>query len=148
LNGLPVRVPSLRERPGDIEPLARHFLDIYQAQYKKRVTLPDELLEIYRAYRWPGNVRELRQEIHRLVLLTADGGVIRFADSEVPRLAASDQGTAIAESFGLASAVGEHERRLIIDALHRSGGNKAQAARLLNMSRTTLIGKIQRLGIE
>jgi transcriptional regulator with PAS, ATPase and Fis domain len=148
LNGLPVRVPSLRERPGDIEPLARYFLDIYQASYKKRVVLPPDLLAIYQDYRWPGNVRELRQEIHRMVLLTADGGTIRTADSEVVRLAASDQSTALAEASGLASAVGEHERRLILDAMHRSSGNKAQAARLLNMSRTTLIGKIRRLGIE
>jgi len=148
LNGLQVGVPSLRERPGDIDPLVHHFLDIYQTQYKKRVTLPVELLELYRSYRWPGNVRELRQEIHRMVLLTADGTTARMADSEVPRLAAGDEVTALAESSGLASAVGEHERRLILDAMLRSAGNKAKAARLLNMSRTTLIGKIKRLGIE
>ncbi|HWN80680.1 MAG TPA: sigma 54-interacting transcriptional regulator, partial [Candidatus Udaeobacter sp.] len=148
LNGLPVRVPSLRERPSDIEPLVHHFLEFYQTQYKRRVHLPADLLELYQRYRWPGNVRELRQEIHRMVLLTADGTPLRIADSEVARLSVGDEVTALAEASGLASAVGEHERRLILDALHRSGGNKAQAARLLNMSRTTLIGKIQRLGIE
>jgi transcriptional regulator with PAS, ATPase and Fis domain len=63
LNGLPVRIPSLRERPADIEPLVRHFLEFYQTQYKKRVGLPADLLELYQGYRWPGNVRELRQEI-------------------------------------------------------------------------------------
>jgi transcriptional regulator with PAS, ATPase and Fis domain len=148
LNGFWVRIPSLRERPEDIEILANHFVEKYQHQYGKRALLSLELLAIYRSYSWPGNVRELRQELHRMVLLTADGQAMRPELSQVVRLAAQEGAQTVAQTTGLASAVNEHERRLIIDALQRSSGNKAQAARTLNMSRTTLIGKIRRLGLE
>ena len=148
LNGFPVRISSLRERPADIEILARHFLEFFQREYKKRVIMTPEILELYRSYRWPGNVRELRQEIHRMVLLTEGDTTMQARDSEIARLAAVDAGDAIAGTSGLAIAVEEHERRLIIDALQKTGGNKANAARLLNMSRTTLVGKVRRLGIE
>ncbi len=148
LNGLRVRVPSLRERPEDVEVLATHFLEVYLRQYGKRVRLSPDLLAIYRGFSWPGNVRELRQEVHRMVLLTADGGTMRAEDSEIAGLAAQEDAGTQARSSGYALAVGEHERRLILDALREASGNKAQAARILNMSRTTLIGKIRRLGLE
>jgi transcriptional regulator with PAS, ATPase and Fis domain len=148
LNGLRVRVPSLRERPEDVEVLANHFLETFQRQYGKRVRLTPDLLAIYRGFSWPGNVRELRQEMHRMVLLTADGGTMRAADSDIAGLAAQEDAGAHARTSGYALAVGEHERRLILDALREASGNKAQAARILNMSRTTLIGRIRRLGLE
>jgi transcriptional regulator with GAF, ATPase, and Fis domain len=148
LNGLWVRVPALRERPEDIEGLASHFLELFQRQYGKRVNLPTSLLEVYRQFSWPGNVRELRQELHRMVLLTLDGGTMRAGDSQVAQAAGGEQSVRLSQTTGYASAIGEAERKLILDALQQSGGNKARAARILNMSRTTLLGKIRRLGID
>lgn len=148
LNGLWVRIPALRERLEDIEVLVTHYLEQFQRQYGKRVRLTPELLAIYKHYSWPGNIRELRQELHRMVLLTHDGDTMQVATSQIVRFATTEQSATLAQTSGYASAIDDHERRLIIDALHKCGGNKARAARLLNMSRTTLIGKVRRLGIE
>jgi transcriptional regulator with GAF, ATPase, and Fis domain len=147
LNGLLVRIPSLRERPEDIEVLVAHYLEHYERRYRRRVNLPAELLDTYKRFSWPGNVRELQQELHRMVLLTADGSTMRIDDSQVFQLAGAEDSTAVAHSSGYDTAMGDEGRRLIVDALQQAAGNKAKAARILNMSRTTLLGKMRRLGI-
>jgi len=148
LNGFWVRIPALRERLEDIDVLVHHYLDQFQRQYGKRVHLSEALLDVYKRYSWPGNIRELRQEIHRMVLLTHDGDTMQASTSPLLRVAAAEGSAVAAQASGYASAIDDHERRLIVDALNKCGGNKARAARLLNMSRTTLIGKVRRLGIE
>jgi len=148
LNGLLVRIPSLRERPEDIEVLVAHYLEHYERRYGRRVKVPAELVAIYKQFSWPGNVRELQQELHRMVLLTADGTAMRTEDSQIVRLAATEDSATVARSSGYDTAIGDAGRRLIVEALQQASGNKAKAARILNMSRTTLIGKIRRLGIE
>jgi transcriptional regulator with GAF, ATPase, and Fis domain len=149
LEGVRFEIPPLRARGDDIDLLVDHFLEQASGMYGKRVVLPDELRRIYRKYAWPGNVRELRQELHRVVLLSDDCAEVSLTTSQVAArasLAPGDEG-AIGVSGGLVQAVDETERRLILDALSKTAGNKAQAARMLNMSRTTLIGKMKRLRI-
>ncbi len=148
LNGLWVRIPALRERIEDIEVLVLHYLEQYQRQYGKRADVSADLLSLYKSYSWPGNVRELRQEVHRMVLLSHDRETMRVEDSQIARSAGAERSGAAAQASGYASAIDDHERRLIVDALQKTAGNKARAARLLNMSRTTLLGKIRRLGID
>jgi DNA-binding NtrC family response regulator len=147
LNGLLVRIPSLRERQEDVEVLIAYYLEHYEHRYGRRVQVPAALLAIYRQFSWPGNVRELQQELHRMVLLSTNGAM-RIEDSQVARLQAAEDSGALARSSGYDTAIEDAGRRLIVEALQQASGNKARAARILNMSRTTLLGKIQRLGIQ
>jgi transcriptional regulator with GAF, ATPase, and Fis domain len=150
LDGFQLEIPPLRARPEDIELLVNHFLEEFCCLYDKRVAIADELIRTYQGYQWPGNVRQLRQEIHRLVLLIRNGGTAGLDDSQVASQAQLDSvsGSARALNGSLFRKIDETERRLIVEALTKARGNKAQAARLLNMSRTTLLGKMKRLEIE
>lgn len=76
LNVFPLAIPALRERPGDILPLARHFLAGHAALLKRQVRLSPEAEVLLRRYGWPGNVRELENTMHRVLILTAGDEVM------------------------------------------------------------------------
>ncbi|OGG46901.1 MAG: hypothetical protein A3F84_01120 [Candidatus Handelsmanbacteria bacterium RIFCSPLOWO2_12_FULL_64_10] len=132
LNAFTIRVPPLRERPEDILPLARHFLDRYRREMRRGVAgFTPEAEALLRPHPFPGNVRELRNTVERAVILCRGDRVtpddLLF---ESPR-PAPPEGT---DSLNIEEA----ERRLIREALRRSGGNQVQAARLLGISRDAL----------
>jgi len=139
LAGYTVKIPALRERVGDVDLLIDHFLGIYAKEQDKVVELADGVRAELTRHSWPGNVRQLRNVIHRLVSLSEPGQV-------VTRLPFELEGVETPRS--LPEALDAEERRRIIAALESARWNKAKAARTLGSSRTTLIAKMKRLGIE
>jgi DNA-binding NtrC family response regulator len=154
LSPLAFRIPPLRERRADIEHLARHFLSKLESVHGLGpFRLHETALEAMSRHSWPGNVRELESEMLRAAL-AARGGVIR-AGCLSPALASDAMGGASVAAEG-ASPIGatlvlrlrSFERAEIVDALRVCGGNRTEAARLLGMKRTTLIGAMRRLDVE
>jgi len=149
----PVHLPPLRERGEDIEILTRHFLEYYNEKFRKRfATIAPEVEEILRGYRWPGNVRELRNLIERIVLLE-DDEVLRedhlpaemVAEVEsVPRVL-RDALSARGEDGGEMPTLSEVEQEHILKVLDFTEGNRSRAARILGISRQSLIERIKRI---
>jgi DNA-binding NtrC family response regulator len=154
LNGLSLSIPPLRERLGEIEEFARVFL-ASACRLIERTDLPrisPEVLLLLRAYRWPGNVRELRNAIERAAVL-CPGDVIlpehlppaltKLGEPERLRAAPAPSGA----NDDLLTEIKLVERARIIEALDRCGGNQSKAARLLGISRSTLVTRIEEFGL-
>jgi DNA-binding NtrC family response regulator len=147
LNVFPIRLPSLRERPGDIPLLVRHYVDKYSQRMNKRVeTIPPQVMAALCSYSWPGNVRELQNVIERSVVL-CDGDTFSADEAwlkkESPQLAVP--------SVAFADALADHERRMIEAALtecHGRVAGPAGAAVKLGIPRQTLDSKIASLRID
>ncbi|MBI2467474.1 MAG: sigma 54-interacting transcriptional regulator, partial [Candidatus Rokubacteria bacterium] len=148
LHVVSVTLPPLRERPGDVPALARHFLERYRREVKRELTgLSPEALACLRRYPWPGNVRELENAIERAVVL-AEGTELTLRDLPAEIREAGCEGGLLRErprSFH--AAVEEFKRGLIVSTLRRTGGNRTQAARLLGLQRTYLARLVRDLGI-
>jgi two-component system response regulator AtoC len=162
LNVVPIRLPALRERAGDIPALAEHFLAKFNERLKKHVTgLEPDALEALASYAWPGNIRELENVIERAVLF-CDGQKLGAQDlpHEVrgPLAAPSmpltdaDLQAALASEGGLKEhvkvAMSRLERELVSRALSQTSGNVTHAARLLKISRKGLQLKMKELGLR
>jgi DNA-binding NtrC family response regulator len=132
-----IRLPALRERLADIPELARWFTETCARKMNRPTpALTPVFLEKITAYSWKGNIRELKNVIERAVIL-ADGALTEdLLPAEILFAGGSDQ--AAASPFDLAAA----EHNLIQKALHFTKGNKAEAARLLNIGLTTLYRKL------
>ncbi len=141
LNVFPIRLPPLRERSGDVPPLAEHFLRIYRQRARRAVAgIAPEAMQALRTYPWPGNVRELENEIERAVALADDGQVLGPAHlSERIR----NGSPAPAGPVTLGEAVERLKRRMIEDAL-RECGSKTRAAERLGLSRQSLQQMLRR----
>jgi DNA-binding NtrC family response regulator len=149
----PVHLPPLRERGEDIERLTQHFLEYYNEKFRKRfASIAPEVQEILRGYRWPGNVRELRNLIERIVLLE-DDEVLRedhlpaemVAEVEsVPRVL-RDALSARGEGDGEMPTLSEVEQEHILKVLDFTEGNRSRTARILGISRQSLIERIKRI---
>ena len=144
INVVAIHLPPLRERLGDVSLLAGYFIDLFNKKLKKRVTsLSSDAVSVMMNYSWPGNVRELENVMERAVLL-ADGRLI--TPGELPSelfLDTDERDTGIAETFSIKKACRSLEKKLIAKALKKTGGNRTQAALLLEISRPTLISKIK-----
>jgi two-component system response regulator PilR (NtrC family) len=143
LNIIRIEMPPLRERREDIRPLAEHFLRICASEQKKPMrTLSPDALRALDAYAFPGNVRELENIIERAVAL-ATGPTLGLGDLPVEVSGAASQPTPqfleLPESgCNLDDVLGELERRLLLEALDRTGGVRTQAAKLLGVSLRSL----------
>jgi two-component system response regulator AtoC len=149
LNVIPINVPPLRARDGDVALLTGHFVRRAAAQNAKPgLGLEPDAVDLLTAQAWPGNVRQLENFIERLVVF-ADGARITRAD--VVREIASDgvwlenagsvpESAVEPQAFNDARA--KAERDAIVRALARAGNNRTHAARILNMSRRTLYNKL------
>jgi DNA-binding NtrC family response regulator len=155
LNVIRVALPPLRERPEDVEALARHFAAAFARELgRPERPLSAAALERLRAHRWPGNVRELRNAIERAVLL-ADGDRIEAADVDVADApvpfgadgAAPETLDAAPDGVARDLSMREVERSLVVAALRRSGFVQKDAAVLLGVSRRKLNYMVQRMGI-
>ncbi|MHB8068252.1 MAG: sigma-54-dependent transcriptional regulator [Desulfobaccales bacterium] len=153
LNVIPIRVPPLRERAGDIPLLLQHFLHEFSRKKKKPTKhLTAAAMDLLQRYAWPGNVRELENLIERLVILS-EGDEIQAA--ELPdrfRQKSANAGEARPQEIPdhgihLTAAVQEFERNLILKALDKSNWVKSRAAQLLNLNRTTLLEKMKKQNI-
>jgi two-component system response regulator HydG len=139
LNVIPLRLPLLRERPGDIPLLARHFLGLFAGQQGKDLKdFSREALRLLLDYPWPGNVRELQNTVEHAVVL-AKGSQVLPAD-----LPASLR----APAPSAAPTMAEQERRLLEETLAACGWNKKLAAQRLGISRSALYQKLKRHGLD
>ena len=145
LNVLNLNIPPLRDRPEDLLPLARHFLDRYASDFKKKVEgfSPDAVRKL-RSYSWPGNVRELQNAIERAVLL-CEGPLIGTAELTLESGAVA--GSEISGGEGTLN-LEELERGAIERALRASKGVQKDAADLLGITPRVLNYKIQVLKID
>ncbi|WP_067935035.1 sigma-54 interaction domain-containing protein [Alicyclobacillus kakegawensis] len=75
LNVIPISIPPLRDRVEDIFPLVQHFSDLYSRQFHKRITISNEVIQVFERYNWPGNVRELQNVIERMIVTTEDSEI-------------------------------------------------------------------------
>ncbi len=156
LNVIPIHIPPLRERAGDIPMLLQHFIQKFGDGRGDRDMLP-ETMEYLMQYRWPGNVRELENVVERLMVLKREG-VIEPSDlpeklvgaKPVAASAALANGPIDIPETGLSfkKAVNDFEKRLIMGALSKTGGNKNKAANLLKLNRTTLVEKIKKKKLD
>lgn len=141
LSVVPIRVPPLRERPGDTRPLAEYFLEEFCARNNFRPKrFGEDVFPVFERCAWPGNARELRNTVERMAILSA--GPVLTADSipmELPGGPAPASLHAARES-----AEREHVKR----ALEDNGWNVSAAARALGMERTNLHKKIRALGLK
>jgi transcriptional regulator with AAA-type ATPase domain len=135
---LAVRLPALRERPEDIPVVAQAVA----RRIHPGITITPEAMESLRTYAWPGNARELRNVLTRAYVLygpVVDAGCLVFSpfDNEIPA-----PGTVADRNI-----IEDAEREVILDALRRTGQNRAQAARQLGIARSTLLYKLRRWGL-
>jgi len=139
LSVIPIRIPPLRERPGDVTLLARHFMRRYcDANSRKLAGFTEAALEKLEACSWPGNVRELQNCIERAVVL-ARGDTIDADDlllAPPPRDEAVD--AVVDALFATDLTLDDLERRIILAALDRMEGNVSRTARVLGLSRRAL----------
>jgi DNA-binding NtrC family response regulator len=144
VNGLSVIIPPLRERLGEIEPLARSFLAAAAAREGRPVPqFSADALEAMRAWSWPGNIRELKNVIDRALLLAGEAEV----SAQALGLGEVAARPASAPAPGLREEREAAERRAVIDALEKTGGNQTRAAELLGVSRRTLVSRLQEYGL-
>jgi DNA-binding NtrC family response regulator len=136
-----VQIPPLRDRPGDVLPLAEHFLCQYERAYgRSGLSLSPEVVATLEAHRWPGNVRELKNLVERAVIF-CEQGPIQMSHLSPQYRRQDEPGAEIADRFA-ASA-----RRIIAEAVTRAGGSKSEAARILHIDRKTLYNRMKKLGM-
>lgn len=145
-----VTMPPLRERAGDIVPLATHFLDFYSAKFGKACgPLTPAALEALEACRWDGNVRQLQHCIERAVALHAGGPIDSlhlFPDGK-PVASALDAAAPAMIAASYQDARGDFERDYFRQLLAAAGGNVSEAARLSGIPRQNLYVRMKRWGI-
>jgi DNA-binding NtrC family response regulator len=142
LNVFPIRIPPLRERQGDIPLLVGHYVDKYAQRMNKQIeTIPEEIMAALCRYTWPGNVRELQNLIERAVILTS-GKVLRLQFSDLQPYAP----TASPPPEALKDVEREHILQILRETNGVVGGRRGAAVRL-GLPRTTLMSKMDRLGI-
>ena len=153
---VPIVLPPLRERDGDVLGLAGLFLEEFARRLGRLpLTLTDDVREVFMSYQWPGNVRELRNLIERIFILKEPSDqLVRLADlpqdmlEAQPRQAQDAALAASTEGGPLPERLDKIERELITEALSRCGGSKTQAAAALGISRFSLLRRMQRHGLE
>ena len=144
LQVMPVRLPPLRERVGDIRLLVAHYVDRYNREFRKRVRgLQPAAQALLDQYRWPGNVRELRNAIERAMLL-ADNGLLGVEDFvTLTRTTTTSLFRLPPEGVDLETV----ERQLVMQALQRAGGNQTHAGHLLGINRDQVRYRIEKFGL-
>jgi DNA-binding NtrC family response regulator len=151
LNVIPIPLPPLRERKGDVRLLAQHFLKRFNLQLRRQMPgFTSQAVEVLERYPWPGNVRELENLVERLVVLGRDNELISHEDLPLEILLDSPeaQPAFVPEKDGLLKARDSFERQFILKALKRAQWNQSEAARILGIHRNTLIQKMKALDLR
>ena len=144
LSVFPMSLPPLRERKDDIPSLVMHFVQRYSRQMGKSIDeIPDRVMDVLRSHHWPGNIRELQNFVERSVIMTR-GNVLSPRISELKLLM---QETASAPTQTLSDAERAHILGILKETNWVVGGRDGAAARL-GLPRTTLISRMQKLGIS
>jgi DNA-binding NtrC family response regulator len=154
LNVVALRMPPLRERPSDIAELAEHFLNkIAEHEPTWRKRLSPQALEMFSRYSWPGNVRQLEHALESACALSGTRSILYPGDFDLPaEMQPSEFGSLSSldvpeGGINFEELMTGIERRLLERALAKSGGNKARAANMLQMKRTTLLSKFKSLEV-
>ncbi|MBI3669502.1 MAG: sigma 54-interacting transcriptional regulator, partial [Acidobacteria bacterium] len=152
LNVIQITIPPLRERPDDILPTAKFFIDHYNRKFKRNIEgVSPDAAKLLLAHCWPGNVRELRNAVERAMILE-DTNVLTAASLPIavshpdgrdrpaagPSLDIPDEGLSLEEN----------EKMLLVRSLEKTGGNQTQAARLLRITRDTLRYKMKKFNLK
>jgi transcriptional regulator with GAF, ATPase, and Fis domain len=147
LNVLPIELPPLRARPGDIPLLVNYYVDTFNREFRKRVRgVEPAAMGALKTYGWPGNVRELRNVVERAMLL-ADGTMLTTGDFPV----ASGGGVRLSEQVDLPAGgidLEQLERSLVVQALERSGWNQTKAAGMLGLNRDQIRYRVEKFKLE
>lgn len=156
LNVIPIGLPTLRDRPGDLAALVQHFASRHRTRTgQPLVRWTDDALSAFAAYHWPGNVRELANIVERLAILHSgteiDARDVRSVLTTASPASMPHERPSIARPSSidrpLSDALDEYERELISAALAHSDGNVAEAARQLQTDRPNLYRRMRRLGL-
>ena len=154
LNVIPLPIPALKSRRGDIPLLLHHFVQHFNSSKNRNIAgFSSEALEALYHYPWPGNIRELENLVERLAILKGSG-IVEVSDLpeqyRTQRAAPSQNETLELPMDGMDfnSAVDAYENLLILQALEKTGWNRNQAAALLKLNRTTLVEKIKKKGLR
>jgi len=162
LNVVPIHLPPLRDRPGDIPLLVEHMLVRFNSRLKKSVKrLTPEAEAAFKGYSWPGNVREMENVLERLVLFCEgeeigvdllpeelkSGGNMREGNSPTPRLDRDLTGRVSMKEL-VRETTAQLEKELIIQALDQTHGNVTRAAQLLMISRKSLQNKMKEFNLR
>lgn len=151
LNVVPLRMPSLRERPEDILALANHFIaKICRDEGMPQKSISATVLPKLASYSWPGNVRQLENAVEMAVVMSGGRTVLTAADFRMPSALDSqvkqpaDQALSLPDhGLDFEKTVSQFERNILSQALRRTNGNKKLAADMLGLKRTTLSAKVR-----
>jgi PAS domain S-box-containing protein len=152
LNVIQILIPALRERPEDILPLTRFFIEHYNRKFKRSIEgVSDAAARLLLSHDWPGNVRELRNAIERAMIL--EESALITPPSLPIAITRPESGAAPASTAGLeiptdGLSLEENERTLLAKALEKTNGNQTQAARLLRITRDTLRYKMKKFNLR
>jgi DNA-binding NtrC family response regulator len=151
LNVVKLVIPPLRDRKEDILPLFRFFMDRFNEQFKKAfVQISKEAEERILSYPWHGNIRELRNAVERIILLERGDSILgrhfSFLGREETRREEGGEFKPVIPPQGI--ILGDVEKEYILGALRLRKGNKVQAAKLLGISRSALIYRMEKYGIK
>jgi two-component system, NtrC family, response regulator AtoC len=145
LQVMPIPLPPLRERRGDVPRLAAHYIERFNQEFRKRVRgLSPAATKVLEQYQWPGNVRELRNAIERAMLLIDREWLEPGDFTTLTRSVEPAQFLLPAEGVNL----DEVERQLVTQALERAGGNQTMAAQLLGINRDQVRYRIEKFGLK
>ncbi|MEM9452824.1 MAG: sigma 54-interacting transcriptional regulator [Myxococcota bacterium] len=150
LNGISLVIPPLRQRVGEVEGLSLRFIEeaSKRAGHSRAPSLSPEALAWLEKYHWPGNIRELHNTIERAVLLCTDDVItVEQLPSAVDTPTGAPSPTPRAASGSAAAAEQDPERKRILDALEQCAGNQTRAAKLLGISRNTLLARLDQYNI-
>ena len=145
LQVMPILLPPLRERRGDVPLLANYFIDRFNGEFRKRVRgLSPAAAEVLQQYQWPGNIRELRNAIERAMLLIDKQWLEPDNFTTLTRTVTPTQFRLPPEGVNLEDV----ERQLLTQALERAGGNQTQAAQLLGINRDQVRYRLEKFGLK
>ena len=150
INIAALRMPPLRERPNDIFPLAKYFIQKYNEKFHKNVQKVSKVVEdFFMGYSWPGNVRELRNVIERAMIL-GDGDTLLMEHLPTDILGQASKQGKVVEGIRIPPegiSLEKVEEALVRQALRMTDGNQTKAAKLLDISRDALRYRMQKFGI-
>ncbi len=147
LNVVPLHVPALRDRRGDIRPLVQHFLAKHSPRSAGAVPVAPEVYALLERHAWPGNVRELENLVQRALVL-AQGPELSVADfTSGTRDAIGERARDSGRDVSLRRDLKDEERRRILSALEQCQGNQTKAAKTLGMPRRTFVERLRSYGV-
>ncbi len=155
LNVVPINIPPLRSRQKDIKPLVYFFLEKFNKKYKRGCYINHNTVQLFLDYNWPGNVRELRNIIERIMILQNLGKVILPENLPAELKTSLQLDTAnympdfqntIDFKTTIEKMTNDIRQKILLSALERGKGKKTAAAKLLGISRYTMIRELKKIG--